>query len=266
MSTYDDALRDMAPRQRTILDIAADSCTPDVAAVHALLARYKPPHLLTGDELARYEATQRAKVRLDTRRRHLHESGIVRVLPNPGRDVAAIVHEQLRDREALAIVRTWWAEGEPVRPWLFLGGTTGVGKTWAAAWAIADGGGRYLACTHLIRAAAAVREARGPVQIEFATAAWTAIVSAPLLVLDELGREPLATTRDALHDLVDQRGARPTLVLSNVAGKRLREAFVTGDLDARTASRLAPLVLRDSRGRACWDVVGDDMRGTMEAR
>lgn len=264
MSAYTEAVERVAaverPRPPTILELAAETCTPDHDAVRKLLAPFKPPHLLTGDELARYEAERAARERLRLRRKRLHDSGVVRVLQNPGRDVAAIVDGAMRPRPALEIVRLWWAEGEPLRPWLFVGGTVGVGKTWAGAWVIADAGGKYISATHLIRAAEATRAARGPMQQEHADAAWHAIVSAHVLVLDELGREPWPATRDPLHDLVDQRGGRPTLVLSNVASADLKAAFAAGQLDRRTASRLAPLTHRDPHGRACWDVTGADMR------
>lgn len=265
MSTYDDAVSRIAGnehghRPRTLLDSAADTCTPDAEAVTRMLARYKPSHLLTGAELVAYEAERAARERIASRRRHLHDSGIVRVLPNPQQNIQAIV-DGPRSTEALEIVRQWWAEGEPVRSWLWLSGTVGTGKTWAGAWVIADGGGRYVTCAELVRAHASLRAARGPMQVVDAETHWRRIVGAGrVLVLDELGREPFAALKDALHDLVDQRGARPTLVLSNASGKRIGEAFSSGELDARTRSRLAPLACRDSLNRPVWEVAGPDMR------
>jgi hypothetical protein len=255
--------RDPLGRRRTLLDIAADSfvvteqSSRDIAAV---LDRWKPAHLLTQAELDARLGAERQAARLMGRRKHLHDSGVVRVLAKPADDIAAIVAERMVERPALSFVRAWWADGEPFRPWLVLGGTIGVGKTWAGAWVLADRGGRYISAAELIRAHQARAAARGPVQTPIADAAWQRIVSAAVLVLDELGREPWAQTAAPLHDLVNERGARPTLVLSNVSSADIRRAFESGDLDRRTASRLAPLALRDAAGRACWDVTGADMR------
>jgi hypothetical protein len=241
-----------------------------LAALMERIEAMKPTHLMDGPERDAREAEQRAKERLAARRRRLHDSGIVRAIQHPGADLPQIIHGQLRETAALAIVRTWWAEGDPVRPWLILGGTTGVGKTWAAAWAIADQpGSRYVTARQLIRASLSVREARGPMQVASAEAAWRPLTECPLLVLDELGQpdernpDPWPMTREPLHAIVEERGAKPTLVLSNVASADLAAAWKRGALDPRTGSRLAPLVLRDAHKRPWWDVTGDDLRGTL---
>lgn len=255
--------RDALGRRRTMLDIAADSFVPSAGAeadIARLLDRWKPREMLTAAELDARIASDLHSARLVERRRHLHESGIVRVLPDPGRNVPAIVSGELKPREALEVVRTWWADGEPARPWLMMGGSTGLGKTWAGAWVLADAGGRYATTADLIRAFGSLRDARGPVQIAAAEQTWERIIRAPVLVLDEFGREDWPATRPAFHELVERRGSRRTLVISNIASASIRRAFETGDLDRRTASRLAPLLLQDRFGRGCWDVTGPDMR------
>jgi hypothetical protein len=261
MSAYSDAVERIARGETTAIG-------PEIQAVMAAIERLKPSHLMTEAELAAKQATEASATRLADRRRRLHDSGIVRVIANPGRDLPLIVHEQLKETPALAIVRTWWAEGDPVRPWLFVSGTTGIGKTWAAAWLLADScrPSRYVTASGLTRAYASSSAALGPMQRESADREWRAIVDAPTLVVDELGREPLSTVRSALHALVDERGSSPTLVLSNVASTDLRSAFADGSLDRRTCSRLGDLALRDPSGKACWDLTGADMRGRWEAK
>lgn len=257
-------------RQRTI---AAAQAMPEPTGLEAdvvakQLERFKPSHLLTAEELDARLADESATKRLHERRRRLHDSGIVRVLAKPGADIPRIVHGALEAKPALEVVRTWWCDGRPSMPWLWLAGPTGIGKTWAGASIIADRGGRYVTASQLVRAYNAKREATGPVQRETADAEWLALVTCGVLVLDEVGRpdderdtNPLGRLRVALHLLVDERGARATLVLTNTASARLRKAFEEGELDRRTASRLRDLALPDSRGRLCWDVVDEDMRG-----
>ncbi len=256
--------RDSLGRRRTLLDVAADTFVPtavDAAAISASLARWKPIHLLTPAELDARLAEDRFHARRLERRKHLHESGIVRVLPRPAHDIPLIVEDQLQERPALGFVRTWWAEGDPYRPWLIIGGNIGVGKTWAGAWVLAERGGRYVTAAELIRAHKAKADARGPIATPIADANWTRIVGCAVLVLDEFGREEWADTSAPFHDLANERGARPTLVLSNVSSADVRAAFTSGALNPRTASRLKDLALKDRAGRACWDVAGEDMRG-----
>lgn len=257
-------------RQRSIDEAAArpEPTGLEAAVVARELERFKPAHLLTAEELDARLRDEGATRRLAERRRRLHDSGIVRVLPKPGADIPRIVHGALETKPALVVVRDWWRDGKPSMPWLWLAGPTGIGKTWAGGVVLADRPGRYVTASQLVRAYAAVREATGPLQRESADREWAALVTTGVLVLDEVGRpdderdtNPLSRLRVALHLLVDERGARHTLVLTNTASARLRKAFEDGELDRRTASRLRDLALPAKGGRLCWEVVDNDMRG-----
>lgn len=159
-------------------------------------------------------------------------------------------------------------------PWLWLGGPRGVGKTLAAAWAIAEVGGRYTTMRGLIEDTAAEHRRRSGLTRGPGT--WHSRYAAQcLLVLDEVGQEDAegrrdvveaarAAARHALHELVDHRRRRstPTLVLSNKSAASIRERFASGIYDARTESRLRQVLTRDrDTGAGLHDVGGEDRRG-----
>jgi DNA replication protein DnaC len=145
--------------------------------------------------------------------------------------------------KSIAKVAEWLPS--PV-PWMLLLGSTGRGKTLAAAWALLRNGGRYVGARELERLATA----RYGDEAE----TFAALLATRMLVVDDIGRE-----RDAGHmtaallDLVDERRKRgqKTIAISNVA----KAAFLKAYADERLLSRLA------EPGIAAWvSDAGDDLR------
>lgn len=164
-------------------------------------------------------------------------------------DAAELVNtDKLEPTRALERVRSWWEQRHDKGATfvLVLVGGTGVGKTVAAAWALRESGAEssYVKAAHL---ASLHRVAFSEMQRE-----WDALVRhSPLLVIDELGAGERNDdrARAALHDAIDERQGRPTLIISNVGGEEISEY-----LDARTIDRL--------RGRGVMAAVtGPSMRG-----
>lgn len=173
-------------------------------------------------------------------------------------DAADMVNRgTLETTKALARVKAWWGQRHD-RGAVFvlvLVGGTGVGKTVAAAWALRESGSTdssYVKAAHL---ASIHRVAFSDSRRE-----WEDLVRrSPLLVIDELGAGERNDdrARAAIHDAIDERQGRPTLVISNVDGSEI------GDyLDARTLDRLrgrgtlAACSGPSMRGRSIADVLG----------
>lgn len=165
-------------------------------------------------------------------------------------DAADMVNRgQLEPTKALERVQAWWQQRHDSGAVfvLVLVGGTGVGKTVAAAWALRESGttdSSYVKAAHL---ASIHRVAYSDSRRE-----WDDLIRrSPLLVIDELGAGERNDdrARAAIHDAIDERQGRPTLVISNVDGKELADY-----LDARTLDRLR------GRGRlaACG---GPSLRG-----
>lgn len=159
-------------------------------------------------------------------------------------------------------------------PWLWVSGSCGVGKTIAAAEAIArvspnpeSKRSRYVTFRSLMQAH---RDARGwnREAIDAARELMDASAQGRLVVLDEVGQE-LESDKDlarlALHDFVDRRQHSNgiTLVLSNLDSKEIRRRFSPGVewYDSRTESRLRSLLSRGPNGEGLRDVKGPDLRG-----
>jgi DNA replication protein DnaC len=114
-------------------------------------------------------------------------------------------------------------------PWALLVGSTGRGKTLAAAWALVQSGGRYVGARELERLASA----RFGEEAE----TFSAMLATRLLVVDDIGRERDAGNMSAaLLDLVDERRKRgqKTIAIANIA----KAAFLKTYADARLQSRL----------------------------
>jgi hypothetical protein len=121
---------------------------------------------------------------------------------------------------------------------LLLVGPTGRGKSFAATWAIAEGGGAWLAAA------------------DCRVAEWNDLrpraAGARLLVLDDLGRESTDWSARELADLLElrhNRGLR-TIVTSNLPTRKLAERY-----GERLASRWG-----DGRFTATVEVMGGDLR------
>lgn len=153
-----------------------------------------------------------------------------------------------RDYHCDNLVRRWLTRasapvGGPVPQFLALCGPTGIGKTVAAAWAIAEvGQGIAISSTELMQA-----------RKERAAALW----GARILVLDDLGTEQDEPGKfaSALYDLINKR-QRERWMLTLITSNLSRTALVAR-YDARTVQRIR------HRGYIA-DVLGRDMRRGME--
>jgi len=186
-------------------------------------------------EIAEWEREQASR----TRHELLTLSGIGDALSQVGAD--AIVRDRPSETHCLRLVRSWLASRRPV---LALFGGVGVGKTVAAAWALARTPGRYVRAHDLTRMR---RGDFGQPDPDY----WRH-VRGELLVIDELGTEENAEHAGAtLWDALDRRLRLPrrTLLLGNLDRQTLETRY-----DGRTLSRLREVaVLRAVRGA--------DMRG-----
>lgn len=159
---------------------------------------------VSDEELRAWESEQAAR----ERRGRLETSGIADRMDADG--LARVLADDLEPSRSLELVRAWMLSS---RPALVLMGPPGVGKTVAAAWALARCSGRYvrardLCDMHLGRGAARVL--------------YEAHRTCSLLVVDELGleRDP-AAARETMDDIVDSRLRLPrrTLLLGNIQSR-----------------------------------------------
>lgn len=203
----------------------------------------------------------RLEAERESRRERIRASGIASHFADG--DERVILDGTAKRTESLAIVRTWMADYEKRMgaPWLWLGGPVGVGKTLAAAHAIAAWGGRYVSFLDVIR----IHQDRDR-QVKGADARWRRLGGQHLVVLDEVGLEEdaqLSRARVALHEFVEARRKRstPTIALTNKAGAVIRQRFAADVYDKRTASRLGQVLWKDRHGSGLHDVGGTDLRG-----
>lgn len=173
-------------------------------------------------------------------------------------DVRAVVRGDLAVTDALHDVREWLELAlrprDPGPPMLVLCGPPGIGKTVAAAWAIAEVGGRYVTLEEYLRDYA--RWLSDRTQSDTTSAALDRYDARSLVVLDEMrsDQEPrlAALERAAWHRLVDRRQSTRTtltIALTNASGPELVRW-----LDARTADRM--------RGMATIKALhGESLRG-----
>lgn len=187
--------------------------------------------IASDEDVARWERRRAEDLRHDL----LRQSGVIEVLSQGGAD--AVVGDRCRTTRALDLVRQWAASSRPV---FALFGGVGVGKTVAAAWALARMPGRYVRADELT----ALRRGeygRGPNE------EYRRHLRGELLVVDELGIEEHAGHATAtLYDVFDKRQRLPrrTLLLGN-----LDEATLATRYDDRILSRLREVgVVRSVRG------------------
>lgn len=208
-------------------------------ALRRILAR---AHAAVADdsEIRRFEAEQQARMRGE----RLEASGISERLDVQG--AAAIVRDRPRRTRALELVQAWVLSSRPV---LVLTGKPGLGKTVAAAWALARLPGRYVCAGEMCELWASKRDRDRD--------RFFQLLRTELLVIDELGQESSADdARAMLQDAIDRRQRLPrrTMLLTN-----LGRAEIIARYDARTLSRLG--VEADEHGIALFrHLKGTDLR------
>ena len=155
----------------------------------------------------REEAAERAATIAAYRRRAGIPARVWPALDNPS------------DTPALLAVRDWLAESLTI---LILTGVPDRGKTVAACEALDKRGGRFVKAIELVR--------RGMFDNDF----WDAIYAAPIVVVDDLGTEPLDDKGYALANvqaLIDRAydGAPRLIVTANLSLATLRDKYLASD-------------------------------------
>jgi hypothetical protein len=128
---------------------------------------------------------------------------------------------------ALEAVKAWLAGPEEC-VFLVLGGEVGTGKSFAAAWAVRNGG-RHTDAHSLVYAGQF-----DPI--------WAQLATTPVLALDELGAEHLNDAyRASLYALLNARyaNARRTLLITNMAGQGFLSRYCPDGEADRLKDRLS---------------------------
>lgn len=234
-------------------------------AIDAIVQR--PPRLLTEAEAEAFDRS----IKLESRRERLMTSPIRDSLGEG--DEQRILRDKCKPTKALRAVQAWvgkWTgkEASITRPWLILAGPTGVGKTVAAAWAIAEVGARYVRFPDLIQDWRSHRRLESMTHHEKQRDAFRAKYGLQgFMILDELGIEgpnDVDDARVALHEFAEirQRWAHRTLILTNKGAHELAGRFASGQYDQRTLSRIERLLVtgRDGQPMLALELGGSDMR------
>lgn len=160
--------------------------------------------------------------------------------------LAGILAGMADETPAVAAVRAWLDTG---MTFLALGGSVGVGKTTAAAWALVERGGLFRKASQITRLS------------QYDAEAWERLYSSSLLVIDDLGTEPHdqgGWGRAALLDLFDRRydARAKTIFTVNVSLDTFRQRY--GQDGGRFLDRL--------REAGEWfNVAGESLRRPPEA-
>jgi hypothetical protein len=136
-----------------------------------------------------------------------------------------------------------WLGAADAPPVLVLAGSTGTGKSTAAAWWLAEVGGRLERATAIATAwdssTVTAQERR------------ESACSTRCLVLDDVGTEPVryrGAMAEALRELMEARQSLRTLVTTNLTRSQFAARYPDGRLDSRLS-------------RAAWvKCVGEDLR------
>ena len=139
-----------------------------------------------------------------------------RVLGLPDRLAALLaVPEQLAPTAGVQAVERWLGDD---LPFLVLGGNVGTGKTVAAAYAVSKRGGLFRKASQITRMS------------QYDAEAWDRLYRAGLLVIDDLGTEPLdqgGWGMSALLDLFDRRydDRARTVITTNLTADALKARY-----------------------------------------
>lgn len=195
------------------------------------------PNVVAEDLPTEAELEQSERAREQARRQERHAAWARKVancpvpLSTAARD--ALCARSWQESAPLNTVRAWLeAAGQPnARRVLVLLGRPGTGKTFAAAYA-------YLAQRRNDAAYAKVRNVCQRFRASFGEEAadYERMLRAHLLIVDELGTErgsDVEVAQAALHDIVDERQGRRTILISNLSKRQFLERY-----DERTIDRL----------------------------
>jgi len=165
-------------------------------------------------EIKRTEAEQLANERYERHLRLVQSDLINSIQPQ----VAKMVSEdRLKETVSLDIVRRWFGTD---KPYLFLTGPTGVGKTIAGAWMIANHGGIYVRAQMLERAGLAIF---GPYE-----ELLQRVHREKIVFIDDLGTEfRVAEFTAVLGEIINNRqgGRLRTLFTSNLTDIEIEEKY-----------------------------------------
>lgn len=194
-------------------------------------------------------------------------------------DESLILHDRCEPTMALEAVRRWvgkWSNvhsASVTRPVLILAGPPGIGKSVAAAWAVAEVGARYVRFPELIEDHRAFQRKAGIRELEHERDMFaTKYVRPGFVVLDELGIEgerDAEAAKEALAYFVEKRQLwhQRTLMLTNKSNAELLARFETGQYDQRTLDRLRRLLITADvdENRIALDLKGRSMRRSARA-
>lgn len=143
-------------------------------------------------------------------------------------DVRAIANGTLKPNPWLARVDRWLAGSTSI---MILIGSIGSGKSVAACWAMAERGGNFVSAHDLAR-----------ISTDFKRDLWQTLVSAHVLVVDDLGDEQdPAKLSPALKILISQRSSHNgrTIITSNLTREDLKLRYPDEKLWSRVAQSSA---------------------------
>lgn len=187
------------------------------------------------------------RLSLEQRRSRLAHSGITDPGPLRDDDRRMVLNDAYMQTRALEAVQGWLpralAARDPDRNMLVLCGPRGLGKTVAAAWAIAQMGGRYVVLEEYLRDYARWQRDRSR---DDGASRQLARYDAPgLLVIDELRGENekwlAELERPGWHRIVDRRQSRRkhlTIAITNLTRDEFIADLQNGALDPRTYDRM----------------------------
>lgn len=165
------------------------------------------------------------------RRRELLETSGLRLRPEA---VAMLIRGKEWETETLAKVRAWVStvRHPDAKRLLVLLGSTGTGKTMAAAWALLKLGGGL---------GVKARKLPGLEMAHFGPQAehYQRLVKGKLCVVDEIGTMDAKKEASSLGELIDDRIGRPTILIGNLPPKNEDKTGFLQRYHERFYSRLA---------------------------
>lgn len=199
----------------------------------------------------------------EARSERILRSGITDPGPLPDEDRRMILSESCKQTRALATVRAWLPKAlraaDPDRNMLILAGPRGTGKTVAAAWALAQTGGRYVTLEEYLRDYS--RWQRDRTREDGTSRELQRYDAGGLLVIDELRGELdrwlAEAERPGWHRIVDRRQSRRkhlTIGITNLSRSEFIADLQNGALDPRTYDRM-------KRSAYIVGIEGESMRG-----